>query len=124
MIEIGEGLMYGYSVIKTPFAGKRHRTREILTLPGPGGRSCPHLSETQACEPESCFRWRVTYGPCEATPRGGCGQGTRQRFAECVNREEVRSLCRVMSCHIVSCRADLWGEGCWVFLFCFVLLLF
>ncbi|KAL8591122.1 hypothetical protein ACOMHN_063746 [Nucella lapillus] len=68
-------------------AGKRHRTRQVVTEPGPGGQSCPHLTETQTCQGAPCFKWHVTYGACEATPSGGCGQGTRQRFAVCVNRE-------------------------------------
>ncbi|KAK7474871.1 hypothetical protein BaRGS_00033873, partial [Batillaria attramentaria] len=75
-------------------AGKRFRKRDILTYPGPGGKSCPHLVETQACEPDPCFKWRVTYGDCEPTTRGGCGQGTRQRFAECVDKSGTKVKAR------------------------------
>ncbi|BFZ22563.1 hypothetical protein BsWGS_25602 [Bradybaena similaris] len=70
--------------------GKRFRTREILTLPGPGGKACPHLSETRVCQAEPCYTWNVTFGPCEATTRGGCGDGTQLKKAVCLNRSGVK----------------------------------
>ncbi|XP_041371854.1 thrombospondin type-1 domain-containing protein 7A-like isoform X2 [Gigantopelta aegis] len=66
--------------------GKRHRTREVLTLPGPGGQECLHVSESQMCEPRLCFGWNLTVGDCDATQPGGCGIGHRGITAVCVNR--------------------------------------
>ncbi|XP_048238540.1 thrombospondin type-1 domain-containing protein 7A-like isoform X1 [Haliotis rufescens] len=76
--------------------GKRYRTREILTLPGPGGNPCPHLSETQSCVPKACFYWNTTLGDCEPSQRGGCGVGHRTRHSVCSDRSGERvseSLC-------------------------------
>lgn len=72
-------------------AGKKFRTREILTFPGPL-KVCPHLNETRLCEPEPCYIWNITLSPCEATRRGGCGEGTQLKKTVCFNQTGVTML--------------------------------
>jgi hypothetical protein len=70
-------------------AGHRYRTREVLTLSGENGEKCPHLSETQACEPEPCYLWNVTVGDCmmlNANQGQTCGIGNAYRTVACVNK--------------------------------------
>ncbi|XP_033731850.1 thrombospondin type-1 domain-containing protein 7A-like isoform X2 [Pecten maximus] len=79
--------------------GQRYRTRETLTLPGSGGQTCPHLSETQNCDPEPCYNWKVVARPCilRNTNMGeACGVGIAHRTLACLNKYKIRvsdSLC-------------------------------
>ncbi|KAI8778137.1 thrombospondin type-1 domain-containing protein 7A, partial [Biomphalaria glabrata] len=91
--------------------GKRFRTRVILTLPGSGGKPCPHVSETRMCEPQPCFTWNITLGPCEATVRGGCGEGTQLRKAVCLNR--LGAKVRERFCH-ENLQAEQNWANCYV----------
>ncbi|XP_012942824.1 thrombospondin type-1 domain-containing protein 7A [Aplysia californica] len=91
--------------------GQRFRTREILTLPGPGGTPCPHLSEARICDPAPCYSWNVTFGPCEPTTRGGCGDGTQTKKSVCVNRSGVKV--RERFCYATQSSEDKWVE-CYV----------
>ncbi|CAL1528376.1 unnamed protein product, partial [Lymnaea stagnalis] len=86
--------------------GKKFRTREILTLPGPAGNICPHLSEIRMCQPEPCFTWNITLGVCEPTTRGGCGEGTQLKKAICLNRAGVKVRDRF-------CHENLHSEQTW-----------
>ncbi|CAG5115297.1 unnamed protein product, partial [Candidula unifasciata] len=90
--------------------GRRFRTREVLTLPGPAGSACLHLSETQACLPQQCYTWNITMGLCEPTTRGGCGDGTQLRKAVCLNRagEKVRDRFCHESLHTEQNWADCY----------------
>ncbi|KAK6181753.1 hypothetical protein SNE40_009543 [Patella caerulea] len=103
--------------------GKRHRTREVLTLPGPGGNACPHLSETQACEPMACYSLNITLGECTANSRTECGPGRQPRYKTCISRTGERvsdNLCwdydrgepSYEDCHVpcsTDCVMSDWG---------------
>ncbi|XP_052094228.1 thrombospondin type-1 domain-containing protein 7B-like isoform X2 [Mytilus californianus] len=109
--------------------GQRFRTREVLTRPGTNGEQCPHLSETQNCDPEPCYFWNTSSGPCSLSKiRYGksetCGVGIKQRTATCVDKKGMRvsdDLCSSWEtrpepqvlCEI-PCRYDCvtsdWGE--------------
>lgn len=74
------------------FQGQRFRTREVLTSPGQGGEQCPHLSETQSCDPEPCFQWTITVGPCmllNTNVGDVCGLGVAYRTIGCENKYKV-----------------------------------
>uniref|UniRef100_A0A2C9LDW3 Spondin-like TSP1 domain-containing protein n=1 Tax=Biomphalaria glabrata TaxID=6526 RepID=A0A2C9LDW3_BIOGL len=96
---------------KNVITRKRFRTRVILTLPGSGGKPCPHVSETRMCEPQPCFTWNITLGPCEATVRGGCGEGTQLRKAVCLNR--LGAKVRERFCH-ENLQAEQNWANCYV----------
>lgn len=76
-------------------SGQRYRTREVLTPPGKNGLQCPHLSETQNCDPEPCYFWNTSSGPCSLRSRFGtssgenCGSGTKQQTTTCVDKKGV-----------------------------------
>ncbi|KAL5011039.1 hypothetical protein ScPMuIL_013344 [Solemya velum] len=106
--------------------GQRFRTREVLTAPGRGGEKCPHLSETQSCDPEPCFKWTIGVGPCmllNSNVGDVCGLGIAYRTIGCENKYGQRvsdSLCEELKkrpddkeqCRI-SCPSDCvlspWG---------------
>jgi hypothetical protein len=63
------------------------KIRKELTPPGTNGRQCPHLSETQNCDPEPCYFWNTSSGPCSLSKfnRNGdnCGVGVAERTTTC-----------------------------------------
>ncbi|XP_061179700.1 thrombospondin type-1 domain-containing protein 7A-like [Saccostrea echinata] len=69
--------------------GQRYRTRQIRTEPVQGGQVCPHLSETQNCDPEPCYTWKVSRGEClpQIPP---CGVGVAYQSVYCFNRNNTR----------------------------------
>ena len=73
--------------------GQRYRRRRVLTRPGKGGQACPHLSETQNCDPEPCYVWNITTGPCQlvyySRSRSNCGIGEARRIIGCVDQRGV-----------------------------------
>ncbi|KAL3836955.1 hypothetical protein ACJMK2_022357 [Sinanodonta woodiana] len=80
--------------------GQRYRTREVLTPQEVTGEPCPHLSETQTCDPQPCYQWNVTVGSCALlipnNPRQ-CGLGQAFRTIACINKINHRvadSLCQ------------------------------
>lgn len=75
------------------FAGQRYRTRQVLTEARGKGNMCPHLSETQTCDPEPCFKWNMTVGSCHLlnpNTSPACGLGIAYRTLSCVNKIGVR----------------------------------
>ena len=69
--------------------GQRYRTRIILMENSGNGDRCPHLSETQMCDPQPCYHWNITVGKCSLlNPNVSppCGLGTAYRTLACVNK--------------------------------------
>ncbi|XP_053409281.1 thrombospondin type-1 domain-containing protein 7A-like isoform X2 [Mercenaria mercenaria] len=83
--------------------GQRYRTRKVLTEVRGRGNMCPHLSETQTCDPQPCFHWNMTVGLCQLlNPNTSppCGLGTAYRTISCVNKLGLRvadSKCEELS---------------------------
>ncbi len=65
---------------KTCGGGTQNRTRDVKTQPKNGGKACPVLTETQACNEQGCpvdcevDKW-TDWGPCSKD----CGSGTQNR---------------------------------------------
>ncbi|XP_052804646.1 thrombospondin type-1 domain-containing protein 7A-like [Mya arenaria] len=83
--------------------GQRYRTREVLALPHGGGIICPHIDETQTCDPQPCYRWNITTGQCHLlnpTISPTCGLGIAYRTLSCINKKGFtvdNSLCEEIS---------------------------
>ncbi|KAK3106621.1 hypothetical protein FSP39_023848, partial [Pinctada imbricata] len=107
--------------------GQRYRTRTVLTPPGKNGQACPHLSETQNCDPEPCYIWNITTGPCNllyGNRRERCGLGEARRAIGCVDKFGTavsESLCAELrekpptkvQCEVAcenACVLSDWGE--------------
>ncbi|KAL4229485.1 Thrombospondin type 1 repeat-containing protein [Mactra antiquata] len=83
--------------------GQRYRTRTILTEARGSGQRCPHLSETQTCDPQPCFKWNLAVGECNllnpiTVP--ACGLGIAYRTLSCMNKLGLRvadSRCEELS---------------------------
>lgn len=52
---------------------------------------CPHLSETQNCDPEPCYTWHVKQGVC-IPQQSTCGVGISHQTVSCFNRNMVRKI--------------------------------
>lgn len=49
---------------------------------------CPHLSETQNCDPEPCYTWDVKREECNPQ-QPPCGVGIATQTVYCFNRNMV-----------------------------------
>ena len=70
-----------------------------MTNSGSGER-CPHLDETQMCDPQPCYHWNITVERCmllNPNVSPACGLGTAYRTLACVNKIGVR--CFLIVCH-------------------------
>ncbi|KAK3612198.1 hypothetical protein CHS0354_016588 [Potamilus streckersoni] len=85
--------------------GQRYRTREVLTPSEVHGEPCPHLSETQTCDPQPCYQWNVTVASCillNPNSPHQCGLGQAYRTIACINKFNHRvadSLCQELAEH-------------------------
>lgn len=52
---------------------------------------CPHLSETQNCDPEPCYTWDVKREKC-IPQQPPCGVGIATQTVYCLNRNMVRKF--------------------------------
>lgn len=63
------------------------RTRKVLREPANGGRACPELQETAACNSQPCAGdrwWSGRWGRCSEK----CGGGKQTRAVKCVDARD------------------------------------
>jgi hypothetical protein len=104
----------------TEASGQQHRYRQVLRDPSHGGRKCPPLSDTQACNRHSCpvdcllDNWGA-WTPCSVT----CGTGNYLRSRAMIQNNMFggracdgmleNDSCEAGPCPI-HCEVDPWGS--------------
>jgi hypothetical protein len=110
----------GWGACSAPCGGgKQERTRSVITQPKNGGRACPELKETQACNTNDCpvdckvDEWSG-WGACSAPCGGGAQERTRSVITQpknggraCPELKETQA-CNTQQCNI-DCKVDEWS---------------